>query len=160
MFSDSTLYLPRIYGLDLQADLLVLSACETGVGVLVKGEGAISLAHGFQFSGIRNTIFSLWKVNDYSTASLMGNFYRQYFARGNKAEALRLAREDYLNDEAISNTSKSPYYWAGFVYYGSLETQPVDTVFSPWLLASLAAFLLLVFVFIYRVYKRRSKLIQ
>lgn len=157
MFSDSTLYLPRIYGLNLQADLLVLSACETGVGVLVKGEGAISLAHGFQYSGIRNTIFSLWKVNDYSTASLMGNFYRQYFAGGSKAEALRLAREDYLNDEAISNTSKSPYYWAGFVYYGSLETQPVDTAFSPWLVASLAAFLLMVFAFMYSVYKRRRR---
>lgn len=155
MFSDSTLYLPRIYGLNLRADLLVLSACETGVGVLVKGEGAISLAHGFQFSGIRNAIFSLWKVNDNSTATLMGNFYRQYFASGNKAEALRLARQDYLNDEVISNTSKSPYYWAGFVYYGSLETQPVDTAFSPLLFGSLAVFLLIVFVVIYGIYKRR-----
>ncbi|MBT1686156.1 CHAT domain-containing protein [Dawidia soli] len=157
MFSDSTLYLPRIYGLNLKADLLVLSACETGVGVLVKGEGAISLAHGFQFSGIRNAIFSLWKVNDYSTAVLMGNFYRQYFASGNKAESLRLARQDYLNDETIDNTRKSPYYWAGFVYYGSLETQPVDTAFSQLLFLSLAAVLLSIFAIIYVLYKRRHK---
>ena len=156
MFSDSTLYLPRIYGLNLKADLLVLSACETGVGVLVKGEGAISLAHGFQFSGIRNAIFSLWKVNDNSTATLMGNFYRQYFARGSKAEALRLARQDYLNDEAISNTSKSPYYWAGFVYYGSLETQPVGTTFPFLIFISLAVFLLIIFIIVYRTYKRNS----
>jgi CHAT domain-containing protein len=156
MFSDSTLYLPRIYGLNLKADLLVLSACETGVGVLVKGEGAISLAHGFQFSGIRNAIFSLWKVNDNSTATLMGNFYRQYFASGNKAEALRLARQEYLKDDAISNASKSPYYWAGFVYYGSLETQPVETAFKPLIFISLAVFLLMIFVFIYRAYKGRD----
>lgn len=157
MFSDSTLYLPRIYGLNLKADLLVLSACETGVGVLVKGEGAISLAHGFQFSGIRNAIFSLWKVNDYSTAVLMGSFYRQYFASGNKAESLRLARQDYLNDEAIGNTSKSPYYWAGFVYYGSLDTQPVDTAFSPSLFVALVVVLLIIFVIAYVLYKRRHK---
>lgn len=155
MFSDSTLYLPRIYGLNLKADLLVLSACETGVGVLVKGEGAISLAHGFQFSGIRNAIFSLWKVNDNSTATLMGNFYRQYFASGSKAEALRLARQDYLQDDAINNASKSPYYWAGFVYYGSLETQPVDTAFIPLIFISLGVLLLVMFAFIYRTYKRR-----
>jgi CHAT domain-containing protein len=156
MFSDSTLYLPRIYGLNLQADLLVLSACETGVGLLVKGEGAMSLAHGFQFSGIRNTIFSLWKVNDYSTAALMASFYRRYFDSGNKAEALRWARQDYLNDEAIGNASKSPYYWAGFVYYGSQETQAVGTALLPLLLASLGAILLVVVGVIYGIYKRRS----
>lgn len=146
-FIDSTLYLPQIYGLQINADLLVLSACETGVGLLVKGEGALSLARGFQFAGVQNIIFSLWSVNDYSTATLMINFYRNYAQTESKAEALRLAKLDYLNDKNISNGRKSPYYWAGFVYYGNLEIQPVDNynfnVMALVLIACIAVFVII-----------------
>lgn len=125
-FADSTVYLPQVYGLALDTDLLVLSACETGVGPLVRGEGAISLARGFQLAGVRNLIFSLWNVNDYSTAVLMGRFYEYYTKTGSKARALQQARLAYLADAGVRAAYKSPYYWAGFVYYGSVETQHVS----------------------------------
>jgi CHAT domain-containing protein len=129
-FIDSTLYLPQIYGLQFDTDLLVLSACETGAGMVVKGEGAMSLARGFQFAGVHNIIFSLWQVNDYSTAALMENFYENYSDTGLKADALCLAKLAYLNDDNIRNNHKSPYYWASFVYYGDIENQITDKVWS------------------------------
>lgn len=117
-FRDSALYLPQIYGLHLNTDLMVLSACETGVGQLVSGEGALSLAHAFQYAGARSIILSLWKVNDQSTAMLFSSFYKRYTQSGNKAASLQKAKIDYLESEEIQNTHKSPFYWAAFVYYG------------------------------------------
>lgn len=120
-FIDSTLYLPQIYGFKMNTDLLVLSACETGSGTLVKGEGAISLARGFQLAGVQRLIFSLWKVNDYSTATLMSGFYKHLSSIDSRDESLQQAKLDYLLDESISNNRKSPYYWSGFVYYGHVD---------------------------------------
>jgi CHAT domain-containing protein len=154
-FIDSVLYLPQVYGLKLNADLLVLSACETGVGTVVKGEGALSLARGFQFAGVHNIIFSLWKVNDYATAELMAKFYAHYTRSGSKAEGLHHAKLGYMNDETISNSHKSPYYWAGFVYYGNMDTQPVQD----WniLELSLATFVILMTVTLILYFFRRKK---
>jgi CHAT domain-containing protein/tetratricopeptide (TPR) repeat protein len=153
-FIDSTLYLPQIYGLQVNADLLVLSACETGSGLLVKGEGAISLARGFQFAGVKNIVFSLWRVNDYSTASLMINFYQNYIKTGSKADGLRLAKVDYLNDNETSNSHKSPYYWAGFVYYGDVETQAVD---NSWFIVKIILIIIVAIISIAAVYVLRRK---
>jgi CHAT domain-containing protein len=124
MFIDSTLYLPEIYGMQLHSDLMVLSACETGMGTVVKGEGAISLARSFQLAGVSNIIFSLWRVNDRATADIMASFYQSYSTSGSKTNALRQAKVDYLKSPDIRNAQKSPYYWAGFVYYGTLHVNP------------------------------------
>jgi hypothetical protein len=124
-FIDSTLYLPEVYGLRLQPDLMILSACETGVGKILKGEGALSLARGFQYAGANNIIFSLWNVNDRSTASLMSSFYKHYFDRQSKPEALQRSKLDYLENDEVSNAHKSPYYWAPFVYYGDIGNNSV-----------------------------------
>jgi CHAT domain-containing protein/tetratricopeptide (TPR) repeat protein len=140
-FIDSTLYLPEVYGLRLQPDLLVLSACETGAGKLLKGEGALSLARGFQYAGARNIIFSLWKVNDQSTASLISSFYQHYADDKPKSLALKQAKLDYLANDDISNARKSPYYWAAFVYYGDPHTS-VSTDEIPYLVP--AAFLFVI----------------
>ncbi|WP_457610277.1 CHAT domain-containing protein, partial [Lutibacter sp.] len=111
-FYDETLYLPEIYGYNLQTDLLVLSACETGIGTIRKGEGVMSLARGFSYAGVRNVLVSLWKVNDKSTEKIMSAFYKNYQKTGNKAIALHNSKQQYLEDETISTTKKSPYYWA------------------------------------------------
>ncbi len=132
-FIDSTLYLPEVYGLRLRPDLLVLSACETGAGKLLKGEGTLSLARGFQYVGARNIVFSLWKVNDQSTAALMSSFYQHYADKKSKSFSLRQAKLDYLSNDNINNAHKSPYYWAAFVYYGTLQTSPSTTDF-PYLI--------------------------
>lgn len=117
-FYNETLYLPEIYGYDLQVDLIVLSACETGLGTLRKGEGAMSLARGFSYAGVKNLIISLWKVNDKSTEELMAGFYKNYEKSGDKAEALHTSKLSYINNKTISSSKKSPYYWASFVYIG------------------------------------------
>lgn len=120
-FYDETLYLPEIYGYNLKADLLVLSACETGIGLLRKGEGAMSLARGFSYSGVKNLIVSLWKVNDKSTEILMTGFYEKYKKSGNKSKALHDSKLAYLEDKSISSLKKSPYYWSSFIYIGDTD---------------------------------------
>jgi CHAT domain-containing protein len=143
MFIDSTLYLPEIYGMQLHTHLMVLSACETGVGKIVKGEGALSLARGFQYAGVRNIIFSLWNVNDYAAATLMSSFYNYYAKGETKAVALHQAKLDYITDENISNSRKSPYYWAAFIYYGDINTRPGNKMFLCWMVTCVLIFALI-----------------
>ncbi|REE83297.1 CHAT domain-containing protein [Lutibacter oceani] len=121
-FYDETLYLPEIYGYNLNLDLVVLSACETGIGTLRKGEGTMSLARGFSYAGVKNLIVSLWKVNDKSTEKLMAGFYKNYTKYGSKSAALQSSKLDYLNNKNISSLKKSPYYWASFIYIGEVAT--------------------------------------
>jgi len=120
-FYNETLYLPEIYGYNFQTDLLVLSACETGLGTLRKGEGAMSLARGFSYAGVKNLLVSLWKVNDKSTEELMAVFYKNLNNNNNKSEALHKAKLAYIRNETITSSKKSPYYWASFVYFGEVN---------------------------------------
>lgn len=131
-FYDETLYLPEIYGYNLQTDLLVLSACETGLGKLTKGEGAMSLARGFSYAGVKNLIVSLWQVNDKSTEKIMSEFYKNYSKNNNKAASLHHAKLAYLNDKHIAASKKSPYYWASFVYIGETETISANAIDIGW----------------------------
>lgn len=109
------LRLHDIYNLRLPADLVVLSACSTGLGKDVKGEGLIGLTRGFMYAGASRVVASLWKVDDDATAELMKHFYEAMFQRG-MAPALAL-REAQLR---LSQQKRwqSPYYWAGFVLQG------------------------------------------
>jgi CHAT domain-containing protein/tetratricopeptide (TPR) repeat protein len=120
-FWDQDILVNQLYGAQLNANLVVLSACETGVGRLAKGEGPISIGRGFHYAGVENILFSLWKVNDKTTATVMKNFYQNLNHSIPKAKAIHRAKLDYLNTENISNVRKSPYYWAAFVYYGEIE---------------------------------------
>ena len=101
---------------DIPADLVVLSACETGYGEIIKGEGSISLSKGFFHAGASSTLVSLWPVDDCTTADLMGYFYENLKAGQSKDAALRNAKLDY---QKYANPEKThPYYWAGFVVIG------------------------------------------
>jgi CHAT domain-containing protein/Tfp pilus assembly protein PilF len=112
---DGVLHLPEIYNLDLNADLAVVSACESGTGKLAKGEGLIGLTRGFVYAGARNLLVSLWKVNDWSTADLMLTCYTQMLQGKSKAEALRDAKQHLMQ----SNPDYArPYYWAPFILIG------------------------------------------
>ena len=109
------LRLHDIYSLNLPADLVVLSACSTGLGKEVRGEGLIGLTRGFMYAGASGVIASLWKVDDDATAELMKHFYDALFQKGmTPAAALRDAQL------ALSQNKRwqSPYYWAGFVIQG------------------------------------------
>ena len=120
-FYDTEVLYSELYNLNLNPDLVVLSACETGIGKLYKAEGAMSVARGFQFSGAQNLLFSLWKVNDFTTSVLMEKFYSNLKKGKSYFDSNHQAKLDFLNDESIPNAKKSPYYWASFVYYGTLE---------------------------------------
>lgn len=121
-FFDQEILYPELYLLNINPDLVVLSACETGIGKLYKSEGAMSVARGFQFAGARNLLFSLWKINDFTTSVFMDCFYK-YCKKGESYfEANHKAKLGFLNDKNISNAKKSPYYWSAFVYYGGVES--------------------------------------
>jgi CHAT domain-containing protein len=119
-FYDKNMMLNELYELDLNPNLVVLSACETGVGKLQKGEGVMSIARGFQYAGAQNILFSLWQINDQATSIIMSSFYKNYNNKQSAYIANRDAKIAYLENENISNIKKSPYYWSAFVYYGEL----------------------------------------
>lgn len=126
-FYDQEILYSELYNLNVNPDLVVLSACETGIGKLYKGEGAMSVARGFQFAGAQNLLFSLWKVNDYTTSVFMTDFYENIKKGESYAEANTNAKRAFLQDKSISNAKKSPYYWSSFVYYGAIETEKQST---------------------------------
>lgn len=111
---DGILYSGEIYNLSMDAQLIVLSSCESGVGKLVKGEGMMALNRGFFYSGIRNIVFSLWKVEDRSTSRLMIAFYRNILDGHPFCRALREAKLEMIKDPF----SAFPKYWSGFILVG------------------------------------------
>jgi CHAT domain-containing protein/Tfp pilus assembly protein PilF len=112
---DGYLRLYEIYNLDLPAELVVLSACETGVGKQIRGEGLIALTRGFMYAGAKRVVASLWKVDDSATAALMAQFYKEMFVSGRTpAAALKEAQKTISQQPRW----RSPYYWAGFVLQG------------------------------------------
>lgn len=98
----------------LDADLVTLSACRTGLGEEMRGEGLLGLTWAFQYAGARSVLASLWEVNDASTATLMTRFYRHLAAGSSKAEALRRAQFELRRKP----TTAAPYFWAGFTLVG------------------------------------------
>ena len=112
---DGFLRVHDIYNLNLPAELVVLSACETGLGKDVKGEGLDGLTRAFMYAGARRLIVSLWNVNDKATAALMQRLYVEML-KSNKtpAAALRAAQIQLLR----TRQWQSPYYWAAFVMQG------------------------------------------
>lgn len=116
--SDASMLLPDLYALPLQADLVVLSACQTGLGKEEKGEGVMSLARAFAQAGAACIVSSLWSVNDQSTARLMRYFYDNIGAGETSSAALREAKLAYLSDPDVGSAAQSPYFWAGLVAVG------------------------------------------
>lgn len=116
--NDGVLYSGDVYSLKLNCDLLVLSACETGLGKIMKGEGIVGLSRAFIYAGSRNLLVSLWKVGDNSTQQLMVEFYRQLLLKENSglnyAEILQKAKQMLILDKNYSR----PYYWAPFILIG------------------------------------------
>ena len=116
---NGVLYSSDVYGLKLNCDLLILSACETGLGKIMKGEGIVGLSRAFIYAGSKNMLVSLWKVSDSSTSLLMINFYKQLFAKENEglgyAELLQKAKLSLMSDKNYAR----PYYWAPFILIGN-----------------------------------------
>jgi CHAT domain-containing protein len=109
------LRLHDIYNLDLSAELVVLSACRTGLGRNVRGEGLVGLTRGFLYAGSKSVIASLWQVDDKATSELMGDFYHSLLKDGmSPAASLRAAKIKMLERD----DRHQPYFWAAFVLQG------------------------------------------
>ncbi|HRI78020.1 MAG TPA: CHAT domain-containing protein, partial [Cyclobacteriaceae bacterium] len=111
---DGILYTGEILGLNLKADLVTLSACETALGKKVAGEGVRGLTTAFLFAGAKSVVASLWKVADESTSILMIAFYTELLSGKDKASALRAAKLTLINGGKYYH----PFYWAPFVQIG------------------------------------------
>jgi CHAT domain-containing protein len=112
------LRLNDIYNLDLNADLVVLSACDTALGREIRGEGLVGLTQAFLYAGARGLVLSLWQVSDAATATLMARFYDHMLAEGaSPADALRAAQLSMAAEPRWA----SPYYWGAFVLVGDVR---------------------------------------
>jgi len=132
-FTDDQLSNYDLYNLQLQADLAVLSACNTGSGKLVKGEGVMSLARGFIHAGCPSVLMSLWSVDDCATSEIMLQFYQQLKEGKNKDAALRQAKLNYLS--STDRLHMHPYYWSAFVQVGDTKALAFANGFAwSWLL--------------------------
>lgn len=115
--TDGFLNAIEVYSLRFPAEMVVLSACFSGAGVEASGEGIISMASSFFYSGSKNVIMTLWQANDQSTSDLMGDFYTHLAKGKSKNNALRMAKLDYLSN--ADNLRSHPYYWAHFISSGN-----------------------------------------
>jgi CHAT domain-containing protein len=121
---DGYVRLADIHRLRLRADLAVLSACETGLGREYRGEGLLSLAHGFMEAGVPRLVVSMWRVGDEDTAQLMERFYERLIGTSYRSvpDALRQAQMWMLDHEEWS----SPHQWAGFIFLGDPRAVALD----------------------------------
>jgi CHAT domain-containing protein len=114
---DGILQMTEIMRLKLNSDLVTLSACRTGLGKVVGGEGVLGLTRAFLYAGSRSVVASLWNVNDTATAELMKSFYAHLKKGESKDEALRQAKLTLLKGKQAN--WRHPYYWAPFVLVGA-----------------------------------------
>ncbi|MEM6830313.1 MAG: CHAT domain-containing protein, partial [Bacteroidota bacterium] len=140
-FRADKLSLEELYATPNEADLVVLSACNTSVGELKVGEGVMSLARGFMRSGARSVVSTLWSANEKSTNTILIDFYSHLKEGETKSAALHHAKQSYLENH--SGVEASPYYWAAPVLIGNtdvLKVRPAPKWISPYLFLLLVSF--------------------
>ncbi|MEK7254614.1 MAG: CHAT domain-containing protein, partial [Bacteroidota bacterium] len=144
---EAFLYLRDLYDLRLPAQLVILSACETGVGEYRSGEGVLSLARGFFQAGARSLVTTLWSVDDAKNARLMEEFFRCLKAGMDKDEALRKAKLAYLKSRP--HDEAHPVFWAAAVAVGEMEGLEFQG-FSWWWAAAVVVVLVLLAGYFWR----------
>jgi CHAT domain-containing protein len=133
--------------------LLVLSACQTGMGSFRKGEGLMSLGRGFAHSGVASMVTTLWPLHDRSAAKLMGAFYH-YLDKGNsKSEAMRRAKLDFIAD--AGEMTAHPIYWASPILWGNDKALKLAKKESNYLIYFVSVFALLFLVFLGFIFLRK-----
>ncbi len=144
---DGNLYSYEISQMKLQAQLVVLSGCNTGYGLLRRSEGLVSIARSFLYTGIRTVAFTLWPVADRAGSNLVSSFYKALRSRSTLDKALRKAKLSIL--EEADPVMAHPYYWAGYIVAGNTDAVPVFRL-SFWIIifiSSVAMVFLLVFLY-------------
>lgn len=155
LFSNNQpLYFSELYNHYIPADLLVLSACDTGNGKLVKGEGIMSLARAFTYAGVKSSVVSLWQVPDKETSEIMILFYKNLKKGLPKDEALALAKQEFIKQNPLKN---HPFFWAGFIINGDVSPICKSFIYY-WLLGGLLTIVLAVIFYLKYYSKSRNKL--
>ncbi len=134
------LRLHDIYNLKLSANLVVLSACNTGLGKEIKGEGLIGLTRGFMYAGAGGVAASLWKVDDDATAELMTRFYEGMFRKGLTPSAAMREAQLWMWQQ---QRWRAPYFWAAFIIqgrYDQTEIAAAGNSRAQWLVTSAGLF--------------------
>jgi len=140
---DNLLYQYEIRNMDLNAQLVVLSACETGLGEYKKGEGVFSLARSFMYAGVPSVVMSLWRVSDKSTSQLMPYYYENISKNQTKVSAMQDAKIRYLKSSDLS--MRHPFYWSAFVVIGEGDIlKETGNHFYFWIAAGLIFLVILV----------------
>ena len=142
---DGFLQVREIYDLKLKSDLVTLSACQTGLGQLIKGEGIEGLKRAFFYAGSSAVLMSLWAINDQATYQLMERFYSYVRASNSLIEALRKTKHELIKSKSLSH----PYFWASFIISGNADVK----IFKPLNLKKWIA-IILVFCFLLAGYIR------
>lgn len=141
------MYFNELYTKAIPAEMVVLSACNTGAGKLVEGEGIMSLSRAFTYAGVKSTVVSLWQVPDKETSEIMLLFYEQLKKGLSKHVALANAKQHFIKMNPLKS---HPYFWSGFILIGNND-QIADA--TPWVKYAgfvIAILLLSVFIFLKR----------
>lgn len=146
---DGYLHAYEVYRMQLQAELAVLTACETGAGKPQSAEGVRSLAHSFAYAGCPSLVMALWKIDEQSSSQITTKLYEGLAAGEAKNHALRNAKLDYL--ATADGERAMPFYWAGLVLVGDTSPIPTSQDTSPWLWLTLGVGLFLLLVLAMRL---------
>lgn len=150
------MYAKDLYALDLNADLVVLSACQTSAGELNRGEGIISLARGFTYAGAASVVTSLWNVREKTNKEIIYDFYKLLKKGKSKDEALRIAKLNYLGNLTQENYMNAhPYFWAPLIIIG--DPEPLQKNYSWREITAISLFLIFSITLVYRFRKSRMK---
>jgi CHAT domain-containing protein len=150
---DNILYTYEIKQLDLNADLVVLSACETGIGKYQLGEGILSIGRDFMYAGVPSMLTTLWSLNDYSSSIIIEQFYTNLGAGMDKDEAIRQAKLFYLDN--YNGLSTHPAFWACFVQIGDYNSIPIHKNLMLWYIGFAVAAVLVFMGFLFRKNKKK-----
>ncbi len=145
---DGNLNTWEVYGIPLKAKMVMLSSCNTGSGSLHSGEGILSLARGFVYSGSRSVVMSMWEIEDRSGAEIVNNYYWNIKQGASKSRALRKARLYYLRNSDMLRSH--PYFWSSLVIYGN--NTPI--YFSLWLKVAAVLLLLIIPAILLLIYRK------
>lgn len=122
---DGYLYTYELYNQPLNAQLAMLTACETGLGSYRRGEGVLSLAHAFRYAGCPSVVYSLWSIDDQQSNAIATKFYEYLREDMTVAQALRAAKLSFM--EEAQGSLQSPYYWGGLVLTGQDSTIEISS---------------------------------
>jgi CHAT domain-containing protein len=111
---DGFLRLSEVIGLKITADVVALTACQTGLGQRISGEGTMGMGRAFQYAGARCVLMSLWSVAEASSVQLVESFFRNMKEGKNKLQALQVARKE-IRDQGYQH----PFFWAAFILVGA-----------------------------------------